>query len=86
MSNSLPTCCSDSITWNDIYETTRAWRPIKKKLDHWIFGKLVDQLQWELEKELLGKVDSVLDLGCGSRSYIGYFKQQIKRTVGVDLF
>jgi len=63
-----------------------AWRLIKKKLDHWIFGKLVDQLRWGLEKELLGKVDSVLDLGCGSRSRISYFKQQIKRTVGVDLF
>ena len=58
----------------------------KDKIDSFIFGKLVDQPRWELEKALIGHVNSVLDLGCGAHSDIGYFKKQLERTVGVDLF
>ena len=55
-------------------------------IDKFIFRKLINQQRWELEKVLIGKVNSVLDLGCGSHSDIGYFKKKIDRTVGVDLF
>lgn len=59
---------------------------LKEKIDSFIFGKLIDQPRWELEKALIGNVNSVLDLGCGPHSDIGYFKKQLERTVGVDLF
>ena len=58
----------------------------RDRIDKFIFGNLVNQQRWELEKALIGNVNSVLDLGCGSHSDIGYFKKKIDRTVGVDLF
>ena len=59
---------------------------IRDKIDRFLFGNLVNSLQWELSKEIDQNINTILDLGCGSNSPMGYFKKKIKRLVGVDLF
>lgn len=44
------------------------------------------QLVRELEREIVGRCESVLDLGCGRASPIGHFSTRLTRCVGVDAF
>ena len=44
------------------------------------------QLRRELERELVGSCETVLDLGCGRASPLGHFSRGFRRCVGVDLF
>ena len=59
---------------------------IRDKIDQFIFGKLVNPLISELNDTIDSNIDTILDLGCGSNSPMGYFKNKLKRLVGVDLF
>lgn len=44
------------------------------------------QLERELEREIVGSCDSLLDLGCGHSSPVRSFSHRLRRCVGVDLF
>lgn len=55
-----------------------------KKTSNLIFGHFFDQYAKELEKEIVGSCESLLDVGCGSASPIARFSGRLHRTVGVD--
>jgi hypothetical protein len=44
------------------------------------------QLVRELESEIVGHCDSLLDLGCGRSSPVGSFSHRLGRCVGIDAF
>lgn len=44
------------------------------------------QLERELEREVVGSCESLLDLGCGFDSPVGAFSCKLTRCVGVDIF
>ena len=55
-----------------------------KKISAFIFGPFFDEYAKELEKEVLGSCDTLLDVGCGADSPIKRFSKKLSRSVGVD--
>ena len=55
-----------------------------KKISRLVFEPFFDQLEKELEKEITGSCQTLLDVGCGSSSPIRHFSKNLSHTVGVD--
>ena len=57
-----------------------------KRLGGLVFGRYMRQAEAAVQAEIVGQCETVLDLGCGSDSFIGPIKDRLTRSVGTDLF
>jgi hypothetical protein len=66
--------------------TPRAGSPMRRLARRILVEPFDRQLERELEREIVGSCDSLLDLGCGHSSPIRHFSGRLRRAVGVDVF
>ncbi len=57
---------------------------VLKKFSQTIFGCYFEQYTKELQKEIVGSCETLLDVGCGANSPIRAFSKHLRYTVGVD--
>ena len=57
-----------------------------KKIDNLLFAGFCDQYPKMLEREILGSCETLLEVGCGSRSPIRRFSRNLQYSVGIDCY
>ncbi|MBU0478227.1 class I SAM-dependent methyltransferase [bacterium] len=59
---------------------------ILKKINRYIFSSLLEQYPSLVKREVIGSCQTLLDLGCGTKSPIEKFSDKLHYSVGIDIF
>jgi len=76
-------------TWSKLKsKEPRVFEIIKilKKINREIFGPLLEQYPSLVKKEVIGSCQTLLDLGCGTKSPVEKFSNKLHYSVGIDIF
>jgi len=59
---------------------------ILKKINRGMFGSLFEQYPNLVKKEIIESCQTLLDLGCGTKSPVEKFSDKLRYSVGIDIF